>query len=389
MPPSPNRGRRVRATLLLTVGVLVSALGSPATASADRIADKRAEAARVAAEIHHFDMRLALIVERFDAARARLGEVRADIRANRRHLARARGDLRAAQARLAEVLLEAYKNGENDVAFYVLGSGSFTDLIDRWDYVDRASQSQSDLVAQIRATEREIRRRAAALRAQRERAAELVREAAASRDEIRAALREREDMLAGINADIRRLIAEEEARRERLARQAAARAAREAAEQAAAAEEAAEEAAEPATPSSGGAAPAPSSPPPTPAPPPAGSLGQQAAAIAMRYLGVPYVWGGASPSGFDCSGLVMYAYAQVGISLPHYTGALWTSGAHVSRDQLAPGDLVFFYNLGHVGIYLGGGSFVHAPSTGDVVKVSSLNDSWYASAYVGAVRVAG
>jgi peptidoglycan DL-endopeptidase CwlO len=85
----------------------------------------------------------------------------------------------------------------------------------------------------------------------------------------------------------------------------------------------------------------------------------------------------------------MYAYAAVGISLPHYTGAQWTTGTHVSRDQLAAGDLVFFDGLGHEGMYIGGGQFVHAPHTGDVVKVSSMNDPWYSSSYVGAVRVTG
>jgi cell wall-associated NlpC family hydrolase len=124
-------------------------------------------------------------------------------------------------------------------------------------------------------------------------------------------------------------------------------------------------------------------------PPPAGTLGQQAAAIAQQYLGVPYVWGGASPSGFDCSGLVVYVYGRLGVSLPHYTVSLWSSGAHVSRDQLAPGDLVFFYSLDHVGIYLGGGLFIHAPHTGTVVQISSLNSSWYSSAYDGAVRISG
>ena len=123
----------------------------------------------------------------------------------------------------------------------------------------------------------------------------------------------------------------------------------------------------------------------SPAPPPSQYGG--VVGIAMRYLGVQYVWGGASPSGFDCSGLVMYAYAQMGVSLPHSTYAMWNVGSPVARDQLEPGDLVFFDGLNHVGIYIGGNQFVHAPHTGDVVKISSLGESWYASTYVGARRV--
>ena len=109
--------------------------------------------------------------------------------------------------------------------------------------------------------------------------------------------------------------------------------------------------------------------------------------IALGELGTPYVWGGASPGGFDCSGLVMWAFAQVGVSLPHSTYALYAMGVPVSSDQLQPGDLVFFDGVGHVGIYIGGGQFVHAPHTGDVVKVSSLSEGWYASTYVGARRI--
>jgi hypothetical protein len=125
--------------------------------------------------------------------------------------------------------------------------------------------------------------------------------------------------------------------------------------------------------------------------PPTNTLGGQAVALAYRYLGVPYVWGGESPSGFDCSGLTMYVYGELGIKLGHYTGFQYYSGLHVARDQLQPGDLVFFHanSAGvpqHEGMYIGNGSFIHAPQTGDVVKISSLFETRYALAYVGAVR---
>jgi cell wall-associated NlpC family hydrolase len=100
---------------------------------------------------------------------------------------------------------------------------------------------------------------------------------------------------------------------------------------------------------------------------------------------VPYRWGGSSPSGFDCSGLVMYAFAQIGIGLPHSSYAMANMGSYVPYDQLQPGDLVFFDALDHVGIYIGGGQFVHAPHTGDVVKITSL--AAYGPGYVGARRI--
>ena len=109
------------------------------------------------------------------------------------------------------------------------------------------------------------------------------------------------------------------------------------------------------------------------------------ATIALKYLGVKYVWGGESPKGFDCSGLVAYVYAQVGVNLPHYAAAQYGMGVAVPRDQLQPGDLVFFDGLDHVGIYLGSGQFVHAPHTGDVVKITTLSS--YGGSYVGARRI--
>lgn len=99
----------------------------------------------------------------------------------------------------------------------------------------------------------------------------------------------------------------------------------------------------------------------------------------------PYVWGAEGPGSYDCSGLVMAAYQRVGISLPHYTGDQWTAGKHISREELRPGDLVFFYaDLHHVGIYIGGGMMVHAPRTGDVVRVAAMGNR----PFVGGVRIA-
>jgi cell wall-associated NlpC family hydrolase len=114
--------------------------------------------------------------------------------------------------------------------------------------------------------------------------------------------------------------------------------------------------------------------------------------LAMQYLGVPYKWGGASPTtGFDCSGLVQYVFAQVGISLPHYTVSQWNyAGAvPVPKNQLQPGDLVFFNGLDHVGIYIGYGDFIDAPHTGADVEIDSLSERWFASRYDGARRIVG
>jgi cell wall-associated NlpC family hydrolase len=124
---------------------------------------------------------------------------------------------------------------------------------------------------------------------------------------------------------------------------------------------------------------------------PTNTLGGQAVALAYQFLGVPYVWGGANPAGFDCSGLTMYVYRQLGIKLGHYTGFQYYEGRRVPREQLEAGDLVFFHanSAGvpqHEGMYIGDGAFIHAPHSGDVVRVSSLFDTRYALSYVGAVR---
>lgn len=118
--------------------------------------------------------------------------------------------------------------------------------------------------------------------------------------------------------------------------------------------------------------------------PTASTVGAQALQDALTKVGDPYVWGAAGSSEFDCSGLVVWAYSQLGISLPHYTGDLWNSGVHISQNDLEPGDLVFFYaDISHVGIYIGNGLMVDAATYGVGVIVQPV--TW--SNYVGAVRI--
>jgi cell wall-associated NlpC family hydrolase len=119
--------------------------------------------------------------------------------------------------------------------------------------------------------------------------------------------------------------------------------------------------------------------------PEATNVGTTALRAALTQRGKPYVWGAAGPDSYDCSGLVMWAFLQEGISLPHYTGDQWNAGMHVSRADLEPGDLVFFFaDISHVGLYLGNGLMVDAPSTGQVVQVQPV----FWDSYVGAVRIA-
>ena len=119
------------------------------------------------------------------------------------------------------------------------------------------------------------------------------------------------------------------------------------------------------------------------------AIGERAATVALRQLGVPYRYGGSSPTGFDCSGLVHYAYANVGKSVPRTTAGLWSRLSPIDKEDVRIGDLLFFSIAGkmsHVGIYLGRREFVHAPSTGRFVSVESLDSDYYSRAFIRAGR---
>ena len=397
---------RVRVLIAAVVVVALSAAAA-GTAAPPEVRSKQAQATRVLAEIDGIDAQLGHTVEAWNGANLRLASVERELKTNTAQLNVARAQYRVAQQRIAERLVAIYVAGEPDMVDVILGASNVSDLIDGLDAVSkvtaqdrRIARQANALKARLDAHERRLVRARAVQRA-------TLADLTAKRAQIQSSLARRRRLLSSIRGQIAQIQAAERAREARLAAQARARLAREAAQAAAAAKARAAQPPTPAAPtpvtpattttgatttttattpapSATVAAPAPI--PDTPAAPlPAGH--PDAASVAARYLGVPYRWGGATPAGFDCSGLVVWVYGQLGIALPHFTGALYGLGVPVPRDQLQSGDLVFFDGLDHVGIYIGGGQFIHAPHTGDVVRVSTMSSGSYAAGYVGARRI--
>jgi cell wall-associated NlpC family hydrolase len=300
------------------------------------------------------------------------------------------------QARVAQRLRALYVNGDPDSTLdVILGARSLDEVITGLDATQRIAVQDAEITRRAKALRVRVTVREKVLSEARADQAVVVEQLAAEKEAIEARLAERERLLASVQDEIARLEEVEQRRQAELRRQAAAELARQQREVAAERARGAEDAGTGSTSqgSSGGASvfdpdPIPEVETLEPAPLPDASKGAQVVAIAMQYLGIPYKWGGASPAtGFDCSGLTMYVYAQIGVSLPHYAAAQYQMGVAVLKDQLQAGDLVFFRNLGHMGMYIGGGNFIHAPRTGDVVKISSLSESYYVVNWVGARRV--
>jgi cell wall-associated NlpC family hydrolase len=353
-------------SLFLAVALLASPSGfaTPGSVSA-----KQAEARDVLAQIQGLDGNLERAVDAYNLANQKLGQIERDQRENKLELRLARKNLRHAQANLSERLVAMYTSGgENTSLEVLLGAKSIDDLIARLDTVNRVSDQSTNVVKEVEVFQAAVRERRERLQKAHVEQARLVAERQAQKASIEGQLSQRRQLLSSIKSQIGQIQAAERAQQARLAAEARARLSTNGAEVL--------------NSSAGAVASAPAGP--TYAPPP-GRYGG-VVGIAMQYLGIPYVYGGASPSGFDCSGFVMYVFAQVGVSLPHNAAAQYGYGMPVSRDQLQPGDLVFFNGLGHDGIYIGGGQFIHSPHTGDVVKISSLS-GWYSSTWVGARRL--
>lgn len=415
---SPRALNLRRAPIPAAIAVLAAlAAAAPGASAPPSLKQKEHQAQDVLAQVNALDIQLGRIGEQLNGAQYELDQVRARERTTRAGLAEARKQYAIAEQRVSHRLVSLYESDAPSTADAVLGATSLSSILDRLQLVQATSSLDRRIAHDAAMRRAQLAQQEQTLVAERQRQAAAVAAITAHRHTLNAELQQRRVLLGSIQGEVRRLQAAARARQARLAAEARARLAAQlkareqaaaAAAKAAAARKKAEEAAARTPPPTTTAAAATTTTPAPPAttttatttttaattttttapaaPPPTAGGHPQAAQIAMKYLGVPYVFGGSTPAGFDCSGLVMYVFAQLGVQLPHYAAAQYGFGVAVPRADLQPGDLVFFDALGHVGIWIGGGEFIDAPHTGSFVSIETM-DGWYSSHYVGARRI--
>jgi cell wall-associated NlpC family hydrolase len=328
--------------LILSLSI---AMGVPSHAVAVPTNDRREQAVRVKAQIDALDEKVEIASEDYNEANDRYQAVTAKVKKATGRLKTLTAQQKTLQGHLETRAGGMYRQGPLGFLEILLGARSFEAFSTTWDFLKGLNEQDARTVASLKTTRTEVAKTSADLKKSQAEAKSELDVMAKRKASIEKQLAERERLLKGIESEIARLEA---------AAEAVARASRY-------------------TPPSKEDYGDPGTEPRS-----------EVVAIAKSKLGAPYRWAAAGPDAFDCSGFTMWVYAQVGVSLPHSSRAQINSGPRVSRANLKPGDLVFFGRGGihHVGMYVGGGMYIHSPRTGDVVKISSLDRG----DYVGACR---
>jgi cell wall-associated NlpC family hydrolase len=379
-PQKWTRGGRAALSLVVLSTAVVTSLPF-SSAAADPVADAKAQAAAVTQKIQATDAQLQSLTDQYTAADYKLSQVNSAIAQTQAEMAANQREVTKDRNSLQKQAIQQYVSSGTSSRTADLFTSNVNEAGVRSEYSSIASGNITTTISKLGTAQAQLQASQNSLKSQQNQAASTRNSLMAAKSQASLLVSQEQATLNSVNANIQALVVQQQ-RAQQQAEAAAAAAAFNSKVAAAQAKQSqsptptqgtAPHPTSGTTPASGNGSSSSGGGSTVPPPPlPGGASG--AVQAAESQVGVPYVWGGSSPSGFDCSGLIMWAYAQVGISLPHYSGAQYSSTVHIPLADIQPGDLLFYGPGGsdHEAMYVGGGSMVEATHTGDFVRIDGV-----------------